>query len=179
MIEPNDHLEDLIKEQKKMKLKRNIKIALIIGIVLLIIIIIIIISSSIKKDDDIPDVFSEFKQNTFFFFDPVTNNPCNENNYWTPFDQSTTCYRFVSITMNDNNNTNMIKIMLDHNIGMSNYSNYENVLKNKTSNWSRYKNKYTIDIIDEETIFKLMKFKSIPNQTTTSINPGLNVFILL
>ena len=57
---------------------------------------------------------------------------------------------------------------------MSNYSNYENVLKNKTSNWSRHKDKYTIDIVDEETIFKVMKFKSKPNQTT-SVSPGLNV----
>ena len=124
MFEANDHLEDLIKEQQKKKLKRNIKLGFIIGIILIIVIIIIIVSSKKKDDDDdIPDVFTEFRQNTFFFFDPVTNNPCNENNYWTPFDQSTTCYRFVSITSDDTNKTNMIKIMLDHNIGMSNYTN--------------------------------------------------------
>ena len=47
------------------------------------------------------NAYTAYKLNTFFFFDPVTNSPCNENNYWTPFDQSTTCYRFVSITSDD------------------------------------------------------------------------------
>ena len=65
--------------------------------------------------------------------------------------------------------------MLDHNIGISNYSNYKNELKNKTSNWSRYNDKYTIDIIDEDTIFKIMKFESKPNKTVTSVKRGLNV----
>ena len=99
----------------------------------MIVVIIIVIITKKKKNKN-NDIFKEFKQNTFFFFDPVTNNPCNENNYWTPFDQSTTCYRFVSITINDTNKTNMITIMLDHNIVISNYSNYNNILKNKTSN---------------------------------------------
>ena len=139
MNENNDYLDDLIKEQKKAHLKRNIRIIFIIGIIIIIIAIIIIIVASTKKDnekndnekydnDDIPDVYTEFKQNTFFFFDPVTNEPCNENNYWTPFDQSTTCYRFVSLVMNDTNKTNTIRIMLGHNVGVSNYSNYKNVL---------------------------------------------------
>ena len=79
---------------------------------------------------------------------------------------------------------------------MSNYTNYLNILilsefvfffsiswmkikvkqlKNKTSNWLRYRNKYTIDIVDEETIFKIMKFQSKPNKTTTSVSPALRV----
>jgi len=178
MNENNDYLDDLIKEQKKAHLKRNIRIIFIIGIIIIIVTIIIIIAASTKKDndnDDIPDVYTAFKQNTFFFFDPVTNNPCNESNYWTPFDQSTTCYRFVSLVMNDTNKTNTIRIMLDHNIGISNYSNYKNVLKNKTSNWSRYKDKYIIDIIDEKTIFSIMKLESKPNKTVTSVKPIIPV----
>ena len=79
-----------------------------------------------------------FKQNTFLFFDPVTKNPCNETNYWTPFNQNTTCYRFVSITREDSEKNPKIKIMLDHNIGVSDYSSYKKVLKKKTKNWSRY-----------------------------------------
>ena len=87
MNENNDYLDDLIKEQKKAHLKRNIRIIFIIGIIIIIVAIIIIIVASTKKDneeDDIPDVYTAFKQNTFFYFDPVTNNPCNESNYWTP-----------------------------------------------------------------------------------------------
>ena len=174
MHDGESDLDYLISERKNIKLKRNINIIFIFAIILIIIIIIIIVSSK-KTVDDIPDVLTEFRQNTFFFFDPVTNNPCTEKNYWTPFDQSTTCYRFVSVTINDTNKTDTIKIMLDHNIGISNYSNYKNELKNKTSNWSRYNDKYTIDIIDEDTIFKIMKFESKPNKTVTSVKRGLNV----
>ena len=93
-----------------------------------------------------------YQLNTYFFFDPVSNAACDETNYWTPFDQSTTCYRFVSVTMNDSENNDKIKIMLDHNIGISDFSKYKEVLKEKTSKWSRYKG--TIDLIDEPLIYK-------------------------
>ena len=177
---PNQKLEDSISVQEKSKFKRNIIIAIIIGIILIIIavtiIVIVIVNSEKEKKEKDNDIFPEFKLNTFFFFDPISNEPCNENNYWTPFDQSTTCYRFVSITNNDSKENNRITIMLDHNIGISNYINYKKVLEEKTENWSRYKDRYTIDIVDEETIFKIMKFKSKPNKTTTSISPGLRVY---
>ena len=51
--------------------------------------------------------------------------------------------------------------MLDHNIATGNFTNYKNILKNKTSNWTRYKDK--IDIIDEETAFKILKYKKKAN----------------
>lgn len=107
-----------------------------------------------------------FKQNTFFFFDPVSNTACNEKNYWTPFDQLTTCYRFVSITQNDSTSNDKIKIMLDHNIGTSTYSNYKAVLKEKTAKWSRFNG--TVDIIDEATIYKLMQYTQKPTLKTPS-----------
>ena len=110
-----------------------------------------------------------YKLNTFFFFDPVTSKPCNETNYWTPFDQSTTCYRFVSVTINDSSDKETIKIMLDHNIDISTYPDYAQVLKQKTSNWSRYKG--TIDIIDEPTIFNLMRYTDKPDIKTPSKPP--------
>ena len=102
-----------------------------------------------------------YQLNTYFFFNPVSNDACDETNYWTPFDQSTTCYRFVSVTMNDSENNNKIKIMLDHNIGISDFSKYKAVLKEKTSKWSRYKG--TIDIIDESLIYKIMKYTKKPD----------------
>ena len=197
-IYPNKKIEDSTKDQEKKKLKRNIIIASIIGVIIIIIIIIVVIIVIIKskkdkkekekeekeekevkeekKEEKYDVIFPAFKLNTFFFFDPVTNEPCNENNYWTPFDQSTTCYRFVSLTNKDTTENSKITIMLDHNIGISNYMDYENILKDKTANWLRHKDKYTIDIVDEETIFKIMKFKSKPDKTTTSVSPGLRVY---
>ena len=170
MNEVDNNLEDLIYNKKISKSKRNILI--IIGILIIIIVIIIIIVVAIAKKDnknnnksDEEDIFMEFKQNTFFFFDPVTNFPCNETNYWTPYDQSTTCYRFVSITINDTNKSSTIRIMLDHNIATSNFSNYKNVLNNLKSKWIRYKG--IIDIIDESTLSKLMKYANKPNITNS------------
>ena len=110
-----------------------------------------------------------YKLNKFFFFDPVTETPCNENNYWTPYDQSTTCYRFVSITNNDSDKKEKIKIMLDHNIATSSYIDYQKTLKEKTSKWSRYKG--VIDIIDEGTIFTLMQYTEKPTTKTPSTPP--------
>ena len=64
--------------------------------------------------------------------------------------------------------------MLDHNIVTGNFSNYKNILKNKTSNWTRYKDK--IDIIDEEkTAFKILKYKKKANKTSSS-KPGPRVY---
>ena len=57
--------------------------------------------------------------------------------------------------------------MLDQNIATSTFSEYENILKNKTYNWTRYKNK--IDIIDEETIFDLMNQSNKPDKTNKAI----------
>ena len=107
----------LYDSNKLMKKKRLI----IIGIVLLLaIIIIIIITISIKmsksSNDDSLGVKVEIKLNNFLFFDPVSNKLCNEDNYWTPFDNITTCYRFVSLEVNDTINNTKIRIMLDHNI---------------------------------------------------------------
>ena len=110
-----------------------------------------------------------FQQNTHFFFDPVSKAPCDETNYWTPFDQSTTCYRFISVTMNDSENNDKIKIMLDHNIGTSDFSKYKTVLKEKTSKWSRYKG--IIDIIDEPLIYKIMKYTKKPEYKLPSNPP--------
>ena len=110
-----------------------------------------------------------FKQNNFLFFDPVTEIPCNETNYWTPFNQNTTCYRFVSLTSDDSETNNKIKIMLDHNIGVSNYSSYKKVLKKKTKNWSRYNG--TVQIIDQSTIFKIMKYTTKPKKSSLSKPP--------
>ena len=57
--------------------------------------------------------------------------------------------------------------MLDQNIATSTFSEWENILENKTYNWARYKNK--IDIIDEATIFDLMNYSNKPDKTNKAI----------
>ena len=167
--------------QNQLKTKKRIKILLLILIPLLAIILIIILAVKLtgkKSGDDtkseIPERLVEYNLSTFFFFDPISDAPCTEKNYWTPFDNTTSCYRWVSITNPDSNTSATIKLMLDHNIATSTFNDYKNVLKDKTSDWSRYKD--TIDLIDEETIFNLMKYDNKPdkaNKATPSviINP--------
>jgi len=71
--------------------------------------------------------------------------------------------------MNDFEDKDKIKIMLDHNIGISDFSKYKAVLKEKTSKWSRYKG--TIDLIDELLIYKLMKYTKQPSYKSPSKPP--------
>ena len=159
-------------EQSKLKTKKISKIIIIILSTITIAIIIFLIikytkKSDSEKKDEFLEIYTPYNLSTFFYFDPVSNTPCNEKNYWTIFDTETTCYRWVSITPDDNNKSNTIKLMLDHNIGTSNYSNYKIVLKEKTNNWQKYKG--IIDIIDEDTIYDLMKYSNKPNKDNKSI----------
>ena len=184
MTEPQ--LEDLIYEGNPLKFRnKKRKIIFLIALVTLaalIIIIVVIVSKSNNKEnensnneendnfyDNSPDLYKEFKQNTFFFFDPISDKPCTENNYWTPIDNTTTCYRFVSATINDTAENNKIKIMLDHNIATSNFSDYKKVLNQITSSWSRYRG--SIDIMDESSIYELIKYKKKP-EINTPASPG-------
>ena len=156
-------------------------ILILASIIIFIIFMLSIYKSIPEPIKDIPseedkmiedDILTEFNLSTFFFFYSVSNEPCNDKNYWTPFDNTTTCFRWISITYPDSNASNTIKIMLDHNIATSNFYDYEKILKAKTSNWSRYKD--SIDIIDETIIFNLMNYTSKPNKTSKVI-PSLIV----
>ena len=176
MIENNTiSIEEFQNEQSKLKKKKIIKIIIIIALIVIIVAIIAMIifistrknSLSKVEEEEIPDVLTEFNLSTFFYYDPVSKEPCNEKNYWTPFDNSSTCYRWISVTYPDSNTSNTIKLMLDHNIATSTFSDYDNILKNKTSNWSRYKG--IIDIIDEDTIFNLMNYANKPNKASKVI----------
>jgi len=178
MIETfNINTEKFQNEQTKLKTKKRIIIIslLLILIIILIILGIIIIKFINKKSNVDPeneekpeiDVLTEFNLSTFFYFDPVSKEPCNEKNYWTPFDNTTTCYRWISVTYPDTNTSNTIKIMLDHNIAAGNFTYYGKILKDKTSKWSRYNG--IVDIIDEDTIFKLMAYTSKPNKESKVI----------
>ncbi len=110
-----------------------------------------------------------YKLNTLFYFDPVTSNKCDESNYWTPFNQHTTCFRFVNLEKDDNEQKDSIKIMLDHNIGYCQFSNYKQKLEELTSNWKRYNGKP--GIIDEGTIFKIMNYTKKPNLSNKKTKP--------
>ena len=159
--------EDAFTSQQNLRTKKRIKIILLISVPIIIIIVSVVLivkfANRESKDDNsrIQEIRIAYNLSTFFFFDPISNTPCTEKNYWTPFDKDTSCYRWISITYPDTN-ISKIKLMLDHNIATSTFIDYKNVLKEKTSSWQRYKDE--IDIIDEDTIFNLMQYNNKPDK---------------
>ena len=176
MLPPN---EEPLKDQQNMKFRKKLKLILLIlaPIIIITIIVVIIIKYTKKNETNLeqepPDILTEFNLSTFFFFDPVSNKLCTEKNYWTIFDNDTTCYRWISITHPDTNTSNKIKLMLDHNIGVGDFINYKSVLKEKTKDWARYKDE--VDIIDEDSIFQLMKYENKPDKINNKTIPTIIV----
>ena len=115
------------------------------------------------------NTYPEYKLNTLFYFDPETNNKCDETNYWTPFNQTTTCYRFINLELKDSSEKESIKLILDHNIAYSDFNSYELKLKEATLKWKKVKE--PISIIDEETIYKIMNYTNKPNLKNKKIKP--------
>ena len=113
--------------------------------------------------------YKVFKLNHYIYFDPVTDSKCDESNYWTPFYQSTTCYRWVNLVKDDDSSSSTLKIMLDHNIANSTFLDYKTTLSKYTALWKRYDGK--IDIIDEDTIYDLMLYDKKPTTAASATPP--------
>ena len=122
--------------------------------------------------------YDKYEMEDYAFFDPVTSSPCDDSNYWTLYNQDTTCYRFVVLNPDDNASNNTIKLLLDHDLGTSTYNDYQSVLSNATSNWSRYSS--NIDIPDESTIASAMKLTTLPTIEAghDSVNGGVQIYTL-
>ena len=107
--------EDAFISQQNLRTKKRIKIILLISVPIIIIIVSVVLivkfANRESKDDNsrIQEIRIAYNLSTFFFFDPISNTPCTEKNYWTPFDKDTSCYRWISITCPD---TNISKIKL-------------------------------------------------------------------
>jgi hypothetical protein len=111
------------------------------------------------------------------FYDPVSDEPCNYTNYWTIYNQNTTCFKFIVISLNDSKKDDYIKIMLDHNIAISTFKDYPNVLNQEMKKWIKYNGTY--DIITEKKIKKYMKLTSIPTIKNKTIKPSYKSGYLL
>ena len=125
------------------------------------------------------EVYAAEKYNAddYIFFDPISTNTCNEKNYWTYYNQNTTCFRFMVLNNNDNTTNTTIKLLLDHDLGADTFANYKTVLNNNTANWTRQSG--SIDIPDENTIASIMKLGSNrPTLDNISINGGITLTTL-
>lgn len=127
------------------------------------------------------NAYSSYNIEDYLYYDPVNaNSVCNKYNYWTFYNQNTTCYRFIVLTKNDTQSNSTIKAMLDHDIAKTQYNNYKSVLDNEMKKWVRYKGEY--DIIDEDTIDDMMLISSSgiqrPNLNNISVNARVPNYML-
>ena len=128
--------------------------------------------------------YDKYEVGDYAYFDPVTNSPCDETNYWTVYNSqnnSNTCFRFIILEPNDTSSKSTLKVMLDHNLGFDTFNNASSVLSSTTANWNRYSGNITLP--DEDSIATLMKLGSsrpeIVNGESTSINGGVKVYTLM
>lgn len=68
------------------------------------------------------------------FSDPISTKTCNAKNYWTFYNQDTTCFRFMDLNNNDNTTNTTIKLLSDHDdLGVDTFANYNTILNNNTA----------------------------------------------
>jgi cell division protein FtsI/penicillin-binding protein 2 len=158
---------NLIKENRKKENRKKylkyLKFSFIFLIIFSIILFTIIFIIFFNKQNN-KNYYYKFRGDEFIFFDPINNNKnsfCNHTNYWTIFNNKTSCFRFVILSINDSNENSFLEILLDHNINFDNYTNALNIIKNLKKIWKNYDNE--IYLISEETISKIMKLKVLPN----------------
>ena len=130
-------------------------------IIFMFLIVLLTFSTNVLADETLPT--NDLELGDYVFFDPVNNDLCNQDNYWTYYNQGTNCYRWNVINVEGNN----IQIMLDHNITTSTFDDYQNILVSKTNNWKNISN---VTIIDEATIKRIKKLTTGPTLDNISVS---------
>ena len=113
----------------------------------------------------------KYNLNDLIFFDPVSNSDCKENNYWTFFNQNTTCYKFLSISNEDTSKSETIELILDHDLTSEIFEKSEETLKKYTSNW---KNIINIELISQQKLFEVLKSTEQPTLKKMKIQAPYN-----
>ncbi len=116
--------------------------------------------------------YDKYTLEDYVFFDPVSSSPCDYTNYWTPYNQNTTCYRFVVLNPNDTASEPTIKVLLDHDVDYGTYSQASTILSDLASTWTRFTGNITL--ADEDTIKNLMKLENYPTVTNDVIQGLVN-----
>ena len=85
------------------------------------------------------NTYEAYAWGEWVYYDPVNHSSCNESNYWTPFSQNTTCYRWFLIE-EDSSSQSTLKLILDHNLTTSTWDNLQNTLSSSTNDWTGINN---------------------------------------
>ena len=129
-------------------------------------IFIIIIISLIKT----VQAYEKYDFDEYLFYDPVSEKECTYQNFWTIYNTDTTCYRFINITKDDTTSNSTVKAILDHNVALTTYNSYQTALNNAMQKWVKYQGTY--DILDETTVYDLLRLTQRPTLENISVNGG-------
>ena len=58
--------------------------------------------------------YDTYKLDDYVYFDPITTKKCDSSNYWTLYNTNSTCYRFFNIDLDNNSDSNTLKIILGY-----------------------------------------------------------------
>ena len=113
----------------------------------------------------------KYNLNDLIFYDPVFNLDCKENNYWTIFNPNTTCYKFLSVSIEDTSESETIELILDHDLTSEIFEKSKEALKKYTLNW---KNIINIQLISQQKLFEVLKSEEQPTLKKFKIQAPYN-----
>ena len=110
----------------------------------------------------------------YLYYDPVTGNECNENNYWGVYNQDTTCYRWFMLTQNDTSAKSSLRLVLDHDIAFDTWSQIDTHIGAIRSQWTRYAGEITVATEDEidDAMGLTLRGVARPTLENISVNAG-------
>ncbi len=111
-----------------------------------------------------------YSLNDWVYCDPKNGADCSISNYWTPFDQNTTCYRWSVFTDDDTASDSTIKLILDHNIAHADFTEKDAAMNNIVNTWEDYAG--TASFATEAEIMNAMRLDYSPTLSNNSINGG-------
>ena len=150
-----------------MKNKKFVFISIIFVSALVLLFLFIISIDFSKLKGDVSNI-STIKVGDAVFFDPVTSKTCNNDNYWTIYDQSETCYKWFVIETQGQNLT----LLLDHNYSNKAYAEVSSELVKIKGEWENYSG--TVSLLTENQAATLMEIGDSRPTPSTAVSARIS-----
>lgn len=107
----------------------------------------------------------------YVYYDPYNHKSCSINDYWTIYNQDSTCYRWVVIqTGIKEQSYDAVRLLLDHDIGVSDYSNRTKLYSDVKQKWND-SNILQINTLGNNMVLALYKNSYEKNDNWDKTNP--------
>ena len=116
---------------------------------------------------------TDFQKGDYVYYDPINDSKCSSSNYWTTYNKSSTCYRWIVLETG-----HKLNLLLDHNYIFNDgsntlkYSEIDKRLEEIKNNWKHSK----VDVISIKTVLEYMnldvdkELKKLKNNQEISAN---------